>query len=144
MFAAGAAVLFFASCQENTTDNGLNQAQIDSAVNARVEEIRTEMLMQNDSIINAEAQRRADSMMAVAAGKPVPPAPKKVVVKPTTKPQPATATVKEEPAKSTTPTGVNDRPGGTGNTAPKNVNDRPGGNSSAAPKNVNDRPGGNR
>jgi len=63
LFIAGA-LMTLASCQNNATDTGANQAQIDSAVNARVEELRTQMMMQNDSLINAEAQRRADSMIA--------------------------------------------------------------------------------
>ena len=65
LFIAGA-LITLASCQNNTTDPAAEQAKIDSAVNARLEEIRTQMMMQNDSIINAEAQRRADSMFAAA------------------------------------------------------------------------------
>lgn len=57
-------VLTLASCQNEAANTTDNQAQIDSAVNARVEELRMEMMMQNDSIINAEAQRRADSIVA--------------------------------------------------------------------------------
>ena len=63
LFIAGA-LLTLASCQSDTNDNGASQAQIDSTVNARVEEMRMQMMAQNDSIINAEAQRRADSMFA--------------------------------------------------------------------------------
>lgn len=62
------ALIALASCQNNATDTGANQAQIDSAVNARVEELRMQMMMQNDSLINAEAQRRADSMIAAMKG----------------------------------------------------------------------------
>lgn len=67
LFIAGA-LLTLASCQSDTNDNGANQAQIDSTVNARVEEMRLQMMAQNDSIINAEAQRRADSMFAEMKG----------------------------------------------------------------------------
>ena len=63
LFIAGA-LFAFASCQNDTNDSAASQAQIDSAVNAQVEELRMQMMMQNDSIINAEAQRRADSMIA--------------------------------------------------------------------------------
>jgi hypothetical protein len=62
-------LLAFASCNSGTTpENGASQATIDSTVNARVEQIRTEMMAKNDSIINAMAQMKADSMMAAMKG----------------------------------------------------------------------------
>ncbi|HRO43268.1 MAG TPA: hypothetical protein PL009_10570 [Flavipsychrobacter sp.] len=71
-------VLTLASCQNEAADTGDNQAQIDSAVNARVEEMRTELMMQNDSLINAEAQRRADSIfLTMKDGNTAPAAPRK-------------------------------------------------------------------
>jgi hypothetical protein len=66
LFLAGA-LLCLASCQSNMSETN-NQEQIDSAVNARVEEIRLEMMMQNDSIINSLAQLRADSIIAAMKG----------------------------------------------------------------------------
>jgi hypothetical protein len=67
-------VLAFASCN-TTTNEGASQAQIDSMVNARVEEIRLEMMAQNDSMINALALIKADSIIAAMKGGA--PAPKK-------------------------------------------------------------------
>lgn len=58
-----------ASCGgENTAGTAPSQAQIDSMVNARVEELRVEMEAKNDSIINALAQIKADSMIAAMKG----------------------------------------------------------------------------
>lgn len=70
MMAAG--LLVFASCNSGSTDNSASQAQIDSMVNARVESIRTEMMMKNDSIINAMAQMKADSIIAAMKGEKAP------------------------------------------------------------------------
>jgi hypothetical protein len=67
LFIAGA-VLALASCQTENTDNASDQAYIDSTVNARVEEMRVEMMMQNDSMINALATLRADSIIAAMKG----------------------------------------------------------------------------
>lgn len=71
LFVAGA-MLAFASCQTTTTQDTATQEQIDSAVNARVEEMRIEMQAQNDSIIMAEAQRRVDSILAAGSGNTTP------------------------------------------------------------------------
>jgi hypothetical protein len=60
-------LLTLAACQNNANEGG-NQAQIDSMVNMRVEELRVQMMAQNDSIINAESQRRADSIIAAMKG----------------------------------------------------------------------------
>ncbi|RZL40818.1 MAG: hypothetical protein EOP00_26070, partial [Pedobacter sp.] len=62
LFVAGA-VLFLASCQNTASENTVSQEQIDSAVNAREAEIRAEMQAANDSLIDAEAMRRVDSIM---------------------------------------------------------------------------------
>ena len=67
LFIAGA-VLALASCQTESTDNASDQEQIDSIVNARVEEMRVEMMMQNDSIISSLATLRADSIIAAMKG----------------------------------------------------------------------------
>ena len=56
-----------ASCQ-NDNAAGDDQASIDSMVNVRVEEMRLEMMMQNDSIINSLAAIRADSIIAAMKG----------------------------------------------------------------------------
>jgi hypothetical protein len=76
-------VITLASCQDNSNEtSAMDQARIDSAVNARTEEMRLQMMAQNDSIINAEAQRRADSMIAASADNTAEPASR--TVKPTT------------------------------------------------------------
>lgn len=66
LFMAGGA-LAFASCNQ-AADNNMSEAQIDSTVNARVEEIRAEMMAHNDSLINMMAQERADSIIAAMKG----------------------------------------------------------------------------
>ena len=67
-------MLALASCQ-NDANTGASDAQIDSMVNARVEELRMEMMMQNDSLINAMAVVKADSICGAkstgSAGKTV-------------------------------------------------------------------------
>jgi hypothetical protein len=60
-------VLAFASCN-TATNEGASQAQIDSMVNARVDEIRLEMMAQNDSLINEMALIKADSIIAAMKG----------------------------------------------------------------------------
>lgn len=90
-------MLAFASCKNEAPaiDAGASQAQIDSIVNARVEEMRAELMAQNDSLINALAQWKADSMIAAMKGaktnaapkpkaKPVAQAPTPTPQKPTT------------------------------------------------------------
>jgi len=57
-------LLAFAACNNPAADTGASQTQIDSMVNARVEEIRAQMTASNDSMINALAQIKADSMIA--------------------------------------------------------------------------------
>ncbi len=67
---AAAGTLALASCQNETagTDNAeMMQAKIDSAVQARMGEMQAQLAAQNDSLINAMAMMKADSMMAAAA-----------------------------------------------------------------------------
>jgi hypothetical protein len=129
-------LLTLAACQNNANE-GANQAQVDSMVNARVEELRMEMMAQNDSIINAEAQRRADSIIAAMKGGNT--------VTTTTK---RTTTVKNTPSGTKTTTtksdngSVTDRPGADNGT-PKSVTDRPGADKGGN-KSVTDRPGADR
>jgi hypothetical protein len=88
-------ILAFASCNTDnagTVDN--SQAKIDSMVNERVEMIRAELEAKNDSIINERAIYMADSMMAVASGKPAP------ARRPSSSPAAPTTTPTEEPKKS--------------------------------------------
>lgn len=61
-------LMSLASCTTETHESDMSQGQIDSAVNARVEEIRLEMMRQNDSLINAMAQIKADSIIAAMKG----------------------------------------------------------------------------
>ena len=95
-------ILALASCNnEQAADAGMNQAQVDSAVNARVEEIRAELMAQNDSLINALAQWKADSIIAAMKGTASASAKPKPTTKPSTS-KPTTPTVKPN-----TPTGKN-------------------------------------
>jgi hypothetical protein len=67
---AAAGTLAFASCQSDVRTTGTDeemQAKIDSAVQARMTEMQAQLAAQNDSLINAVAMMRADSMMASAA-----------------------------------------------------------------------------
>lgn len=99
-------MLAIASCNNNAGDAGMSQASIDSMVNARVEEIRTEMMKQNDSLINALATIKADSIIeAMKSGnKPA----SKPAAKPTTKNSASTKGSTPEYAPANTPT----KPGG--------------------------------
>lgn len=86
------AMIALASCGENTASNAPSNEQIDSLVNARVEELKIEMAAKNDSIINAMAQIKADSIIAASKGtaapvtatRPATPKPTKPTPKPTT------------------------------------------------------------
>jgi hypothetical protein len=68
---AAAGTLAFASCQNEGSGDAMNdemmQAKIDSAVQARMGEMQAQLAAQNDSLINAMAMMKADSMMAAAA-----------------------------------------------------------------------------
>ncbi len=100
LFLTAGTLLAFASCNNETpAASGPSQEQIDSMVNARVEEMRTQLMAENDSLINALAQWKADSMIAAmkgakpAAAKPVAkakPAPKPVEQAPVNVQKPAT------------------------------------------------------
>lgn len=87
-------LLTFAACQQEST-SGMSQLQIDSAVNARVDSIRADMMMRNDSMINAMALQKADSMLMArgseAAGTTVGKNTKSTTTRPTTS-TPATTT----------------------------------------------------
>ena len=110
-------MLALASCQNNVS-TGTSDAQIDSMVNARVEELRTEMMMQNDSLINAMAIVKADSICGAkkttGSTKPAP--------KPT-KPKASDAVKPMGPSKPVTPntpTGKNSQSQKTGTPVGKN------------------------
>lgn len=65
--------LAFASCQnEGTTAGGFTEAQVDSIVNVKVSEQMMQMQAQNDSIINAMATMKADSIVAAMKGQATP------------------------------------------------------------------------
>lgn len=97
LFTAGSA-LTLASCGGNseTKTEDLNQ-RIDSAVNAKVDDMADEMKAQNDSIINAMAKAKADSVAAAEAA-----AKKGNTSRTTAKPK---APVLRSPAGNTTQTG---------------------------------------
>lgn len=69
LFVAMGSLLAFASC-DSGTDMSNTDAIIDSTVDARVEEIRMDLMRQNDSIIHAMAIERADSIMSAAKSTP--------------------------------------------------------------------------
>jgi hypothetical protein len=104
LFISGA-LLSLASCTSETHTSGASDAEIDSIVNARVEEIRLDMMRSNDSLINAMAAMRADSIIAAMKGGNT------VTTKSTTtrtttvgkKPGTAQASPSAEPAKPATP-----------------------------------------
>lgn len=133
LFIAGG-LMALASCTSEpaATGNDMSQAQIDSAVNARVEEMRIEMMASNDSFINEMALYKADSMCAAMKGKTV------------SKPRPTASkpVVDKTPVKPVeNPNSVNTRPGST-NGENKSVNDRSGATNQGN-KSVSDRPGSN-
>ncbi len=68
---AASSIIALASCNTDTGSTDNSQAIIDSMVNERVEEIRMELQMRNDSIINELAMWRADSILAAKKGKKV-------------------------------------------------------------------------
>ncbi len=65
LFVAMGSLVALASCNP-ATDNSNTEAIVDSTVNARVEEIRMDLMRQNDSIIHAMAVERADSILNAA------------------------------------------------------------------------------
>ncbi len=131
LLVAAAIVGFTSSCGSN--ENNASNEQIDSMANYRADTMEAALKAQNDSLINAMAQMRADSAMRaenMAKGG------SKTTTTTTTKTVRPTKPVE---TRHSTPTNVNDRPGGNGastdqkgrttnDNTPKNVNDRPGGN----------------
>lgn len=123
-------LLAFASCNSNN-GNQASQAQIDSMVNVKVMEIQTQMAAKNDSIINALAQAKADSMMvanntgaATSSSAPV---------------RHHTTTTRSQDHTSTQTQvkqgGLNDRPGAVNSSTNSNTN------SNAKKGSLSDRPG---
>ncbi|OSZ79322.1 hypothetical protein CAP35_14005 [Chitinophagaceae bacterium IBVUCB1] len=113
-------MLALASCQNEAAAPaaGPSEAQIDSMVNARVEEARMELMASNDSLINALAQWKADSMIAAMKGsKPAAPKP---VVKKTVAPSGKSTAGNTGTATTTTSTNSKDDRFNGGNTSGKN------------------------
>lgn len=107
---AASSIIALASCNTDTGSTDNSQAIIDSMVNERVEEIRMELQMRNDSIINELAMWRADSILAARKGK--------TVSTPKPKPQPqkeitTAEEVKEEETTSSSKWGNGDESGTT-------------------------------
>jgi hypothetical protein len=65
---AGGLLTFAACTNEQATTGGYTTEQFDSAVDARLNELRAQLVASNDSMINALAQWKADSMIAAAKG----------------------------------------------------------------------------
>lgn len=118
-FLATGALLALASCQPEA-DSSMTDAQIDSMVNARVEEIRMQMMAQNDSLINAMAQTRADSIIAAMKGGNSVVTKKTTTTTTTVKPTPKPETIGNGKPKIGTPTDPNT----VGNGKPK-IGDKP-------------------
>lgn len=133
LIAAGILALA-ASCNTGTaSDPAAEAAKIDSMANARLEELKLELMARNDSTIMALARERADSILLAMGKKPTTTAPKRVITR-----DKGTST-SDVTDKASNAGSVNDRPGAT-NGAPKSVNDRPGA-TNGDNKSVNDRPG---
>lgn len=134
LIAAAAGTLAFTSCQNETGGEAMNdemmQAKIDSAVQARMAEMQAQLAAQNDSLINAMALIKADSIMAARGTGAT--TSSRTPTRPT---RPTTTTTNTTPAG----TRVTDRPGADkgGN---KTVTDRPGADQGGN-KSVSDRPG---
>lgn len=137
LFLAGG-IMAMASCTTETANN-TSQEQIDSMVNARVEEIRTEMMRSNDSLINAMAQMKADSMIAAMKGGAPVTAARKPAPGKTKNDGTNHGTIQDKPRQD--PGAVTTRPGATNSGEAKPVTDRPGATNSGQAKPVTDRPG---
>jgi hypothetical protein len=134
-FLTTGALLALASCQQQNTAGGFTQEQVDSIVNARVAEQMIALKASNDSMINAMALMKADSIIAAMKGEqPKPQA--KVVTKTTTVHNGGGKVVKKEDPRS-----VNTRPGASKQGEVKSVSDRPGASKQGENKSVSDRPG---
>ncbi len=71
LFSAAAALALSSCNNEVKTDGtatGVDQSQIDGLVNAKLDSLRTVLMAQNDSLINAMAQIKADSMVDAMRG----------------------------------------------------------------------------
>lgn len=125
---AGAA-LTLASCGNN--ENNATQEQIDSMAAYRADTMAAALKAQNDSLINAMAQMRADSALRADSIARVMAGNTRTTTKTTTHTTTQTTTTKP---KTEQPTGtkVTDRPGATDahinnqTDKPKSVSDRPG------------------
>lgn len=87
MLSGAAVVLGLASCTQETAVDNASQATIDSIVNARIDSIRMAMMASNDSLIDALAYQKADSIVAALNAKAG--SSKAPVVVPKPKPTPA-------------------------------------------------------
>ena len=129
IFLMALATFAFASCGDNKSAEGdtTTQAQMDSVAKATEEQVRAAQQAANDSLIQVEAKRVADSThiadSMAAAEKAA--AEKKGTKHAST---PKTPKVTPAPAKSDAPKSINDRTGANQTAAPKNINDRPGAN----------------
>jgi len=59
-------IITFASCSSSNDSQNAAQAQIDSMVTVKTGQIQASMQAKNDSIINALAKAKADSIIAAA------------------------------------------------------------------------------
>lgn len=62
--------VFFCACSGGTQEPP-SRAEVDSQVNARVNALQIQMQAKNDSIINAMAEHRADSILNTMKGQSV-------------------------------------------------------------------------
>ncbi len=131
------ALLAFASCTQEGATGGYTQEQVDSIVDARVTEQMMALQASNDSMINALAQIKADSILAaMKGGSGVTTKTTTTTTRNTTVKNPGGATKKNDPGS------VTNRPGADDGT-PKSVSDRPGADKKGETKSVSDRPGAN-
>ena len=111
LLAAAAGTLTFASCTNEAGDGAMTdemmQAKIDSAVQSRMEEMQMQLAMQNDSLINAMAMMKADSILAARAGGAA-------TSRNTTRPTRPTTTKPTTPTTPTTPTNTGKNTGEQG------------------------------
>lgn len=146
LLTAGSALFY--SCKTNTdnTEGMYTKEQADSMAQAKLDSLMAAEKYLADSLLEAEAQRKADSLAAVT-GKP---AEATVTKKATAKSNKTTTSTKTntQPKPDTKPAPDNrveenkvpTRPGSK-NTTPTDVTDRPGVKNSETPKSVSDRPG---
>lgn len=129
LFLAGG-LLALASCNNGGQTAGMSQAQVDSMVNVKVQEMTVQMQAKNDSSINALAQAKADSMINAMKGASASaaPMPSHHSTKPAAAPAPAPAPT--QPARNTRPGATNQTTQGqtqSGTTQQQgNRNNRPG------------------